>query len=205
MEEFRTLERVNPGGYHPVSKFVPGILVKSGWDYDAEVRAFSSSMDGFLFTDHAFCITPPSQTPSSSHGTGRRGSGAPSWGNAEARPSTPLLTACPPSDSIASLINSSLFSTRRPRARYRRSHNNRSFPWRPPHAFPNTKEYLDYYRGIFLEFCEPDYVEELLSYFPTDAQVLSTHGDPLPHNIPADGSKVTTIIDWETADYYPEF
>ena len=79
------------------------------------------------------------------------------------------------------------------------------FPWRPPHAFPNTEEYLDHYRGIFLEFCGPEYVEELFSCFPTDAQVHFTHGDLLPRNILVDGSKITAIIDWETAGYYPEF
>jgi hypothetical protein len=33
------LERINPGGDKPVSRFAPGVLVKFGWDHDAEVRA----------------------------------------------------------------------------------------------------------------------------------------------------------------------
>ena len=86
-------------------------------------------------------------------------------------------------------------------------YNNRfmPFPWHPPHAFLSTKEYLDHYRNMFLEFCGPEYVEELFSHFGMDAQVHFTHGDLLPHNILVDGSKITAIIDWETAGYYPEF
>ncbi|KAF8233172.1 hypothetical protein L208DRAFT_1268236, partial [Tricholoma matsutake] len=41
--------------------------------------------------------------------------------------------------------------------------------------------------------------------FPTEAQVYLTHGDLLPHNILVNGSRITAIIDWETASYYPEF
>jgi hypothetical protein len=37
-KELVSLERLNPGGDKPVSRFVPGVLVKFGWDHDAEVR-----------------------------------------------------------------------------------------------------------------------------------------------------------------------
>ena len=38
-KELTALECVNPGGSKPVSRFVPSILVKFGWDHDAEVCA----------------------------------------------------------------------------------------------------------------------------------------------------------------------
>jgi hypothetical protein len=86
-------------------------------------------------------------------------------------------------------------------------YNNRfmTFPWTPSHTFKSTTEYLDYYRDMFLDICGPEFVEELFSHFPTDTQVHLTHGDLLPHNILVEGSKITAIIDWETAGYYPEF
>ncbi|EDR08119.1 uncharacterized protein LACBIDRAFT_297829 [Laccaria bicolor S238N-H82] len=59
---------------------------------------------------------------------------------------------------------------------------NMPYPWQPPHAFSNVKD-----------------------HFPTDGQVHFTHGDLLPHNILVDGSKITAIVDWETAGYYPDF
>ena len=80
-----------------------------------------------------------------------------------------------------------------------------AFPWNPPNAFSSVKEYLDYHRDIILEFCGPEYVDELFSCFPTEGQFYLTQGDLLPHNILVDGSKITAIIDWETAGYYPEF
>ena len=52
---------------------------------------------------------------------------------------------------------------------------------------------------------DPEYVEELFGYFSTEGQFYLTHGDLLPHNILVDGSKITAILDWETAGYYPEF
>ncbi|KAG7088441.1 hypothetical protein E1B28_012433 [Marasmius oreades] len=79
------------------------------------------------------------------------------------------------------------------------------YPWQPEHAFPSISEYLEYYRGIFLEFCGAEYVDKLFSCFPTEELVHFTHGDLLPQNILVDGSKITAIIDWETAGYYPAF
>ena len=82
---------------------------------------------------------------------------------------------------------------------------NMPVPWNPPHPFSSIKEYLDYYRDIFLEFCGPEYVEELFGCFPTQGQFYLTHGDLLPHNVLVEWSKITAILDWETAGYYPEF
>ena len=38
-KELVSLERLNPGEDNPISRFVPGVLVKFGRNYDAEVRA----------------------------------------------------------------------------------------------------------------------------------------------------------------------
>ncbi|KAF9230802.1 hypothetical protein BU15DRAFT_56867 [Melanogaster broomeanus] len=63
-------------------------------------------------------------------------------------------------------------------------YNNRCmpYPWNPPHAFSSVRD------------C-----------FPTEAPVYFTHGDLLSGNILVDGSRITAIIDWETAGFYPEF
>ncbi|KAF9234106.1 hypothetical protein BU15DRAFT_53040 [Melanogaster broomeanus] len=63
-------------------------------------------------------------------------------------------------------------------------YNNRfmPYPWHPTSAFSNIKD------------C-----------FPTEVPVYLTHGDLLPRNILVDGSRITAIIDWETAGFYPEF
>ncbi|KAL4072152.1 hypothetical protein J3A83DRAFT_2983816 [Scleroderma citrinum] len=86
-------------------------------------------------------------------------------------------------------------------------YNNRfmPYPWRPPHAFSSVKEYLDYYRDIFLDLCRQEFVDQLFSCFPTQAEIHLTHRDLLPHNILVEGSTITGIIDWETAGYCPEF
>ncbi|KIM37078.1 hypothetical protein M413DRAFT_20392 [Hebeloma cylindrosporum] len=63
------------------------------------------------------------------------------------------------------------------------NNRNMAYPWHPPHPFPNVAD-----------------------VFPTEGQEIHlTHGDLLPHNILVDGSKITAIVDWETAGYYPEF
>jgi hypothetical protein len=48
-------------------------------------------------------------------------------------------------------------------------------------------------------------VEVLFSCFSMEAKVHLTHGDLLPRDIPVQGSKITGIIDQETARYYPDF
>ncbi|KAF8811758.1 hypothetical protein BYT27DRAFT_7221340 [Phlegmacium glaucopus] len=71
-------------------------------------------------------------------------------------------------------------------------HSYTSSPWNPSYAFSSIKEYLDYYRDMFLELCGPEYVDELFSVFPTEGQVYLTHGDLLPHNILVDGSQLSS-------------
>jgi hypothetical protein len=78
------------------------------------------------------------------------------------------------------------------------------YPWNPLHAFSSV-EYPGYYRSMFLDFSGPEYVEELFSCFSTDAKAHLTHSDLLPRNILVEGSKITGILDLETAGYHPEF
>ncbi|KZT01453.1 uncharacterized protein LAESUDRAFT_731157 [Laetiporus sulphureus 93-53] len=86
-------------------------------------------------------------------------------------------------------------------------YNNRfmPYPWNPSRPFSSVEEYLQHNRGMFLEFCGLEYVNDLFSCFPTDSSVYLTHGDLLPRNILVCGSTITAIIDWETAGFYPEF
>ncbi|KAJ6612760.1 hypothetical protein B0H10DRAFT_1806876, partial [Mycena sp. CBHHK59/15] len=79
------------------------------------------------------------------------------------------------------------------------------YPWNPQHAFNSVGEFLDHYLNIFLEFCGPEHVEDLLAPLPWNAPVHLVHGDLFPRNILVDGSRITAIIDWETAGFYPDF
>lgn len=63
-------------------------------------------------------------------------------------------------------------------------------------------EHLDHYRETFPDICGPEYVEGPFNHFPMDTQVHLTYDDLLPHNILADGSKITAVIDWETAEFW---
>lgn len=47
-------------------------------------------------------------------------------------------------------------------------YNNRfmPYPWNPPQAFSSVKEYVDYYRSLFLNFCGEEYVNELVQLLP---------------------------------------
>jgi hypothetical protein len=56
---------------------------------------------------------------------------------------------------------------------------------------PTPGTLLTRFRGIFLDFCVQEYVEELFSCFPTEIKVYLTHGDLLPRSILTGGSKIT--------------
>lgn len=213
-ELFAALERLNTDGGSPVSRFAPGVLVKFGCDHGAEVRALQ-------FVHGQLSIPTPRVLH---HAPLTDTAVAPwDWMNGtwyffmEECQGVPLDTvighmSSAELDHIADQLLSVLKEMRSYSSETLGSvtggpYNNRfmPFPWHPPHAFSTTEEYLDHYRDMFLEFCGSEYVEELFSHFPTDAQVHLTHGDLLPRNILVDGSKITAIIDWETAGYYPEF
>jgi len=213
-EEFAALEHLNTYGGNPVSRSAPGVLVKFGCDHDAEVRALQ-----FV---HGRLSVP---TPRVLHHAPFTDAVVAPWDWMEGVwylfmeecPGVPLETVIggiSPTefDHIANQLLVIIDEMRSYTSKTIGSvtggpYDNRfmSFPWHPPHAFPSIKEYLNHYRGMFLEFCGPEFAKELFSHFPTDSQVHFTHGDLLPQNILVDGSKVTAIIDWETAVYYPKF
>lgn len=214
-EELVALERVNPGGEKPVSRFAPGILVKFGWDHDAEVRAlqfvhgrlslpiprvlhhapfpnaviepWNWNTKGVWYFFMEECCGVPLNTVI--------GSMSPTELNHIA---DQLLVVLKEMRSYTSTMIGSVTGG---------PYNNRfmPYPWQPPHAFSSIQEYLDYYRSIFLDFCGEEFVNELFSCLPTEANIHLTHGDLLPQNILVEGSTITGIIDWETAGYYPEF
>jgi len=213
-KELLDLETVNPNGTNSVCRFAPGILVEFGWDHDAEVRAlqfvhgrFSVSTPRVLkhapFTNAIF--EPWDRMKGVCYFYMEEFPGVPLNTVIDRMPSTELDHIA---DQLLAILNEMRpYSTKTLGSVTGGPYDNRfmPFPWRPPQAFPSTKEYLYCYRSIFLVFCGPEYVEELFSCFPTDGQVHLTHGDLLPHNILVEGSKIAAIIDWETAGYYPEF
>jgi len=79
------------------------------------------------------------------------------------------------------------------------------YPWTPKRAFESVGEYLCYYREMFLDFCGAEYIDKLFSSLPRNAPITLAHGDLLPCNVIVQGSKITGIIDWETAGFYPTF
>ncbi|ETW74932.1 hypothetical protein HETIRDRAFT_332479 [Heterobasidion irregulare TC 32-1] len=46
---------------------------------------------------------------------------------------------------------------------------------------------------------------ELLACIPLNCGFRFAHGDLLPKNIMVDGSKITGIIDWQNAGFWPDF
>ena len=212
--ELTALERVNTGSARPIFRFAPGVLVKFAWDYDAEVRALQ-------FIHGRLSVRTPRVLH---HAPFLNAVVEPwDWVNSvwyffmEECPGVRLDTVIDHmssagldhiADQLLVVLNEMRsFPTEALGPVTGGPYSNRfmAFPWQPPHAFLSTAEYLDYYRSIFLEMCGPEYVEGLFSHFPMDAQAHLTHGDLLPHNILVDGSKITAIIDWETAGHYPEF
>lgn len=212
-QQLLALERLDPLGTRNVSRFSPGVLVKFGFDHEAEVRALQfihgqlsvrtprvlppfpkiAVVEPWHFTEGVWyffmeeCTGVPLDTV---------------IGNMTSTEldhiADQLLVVL---DEMRSYKSTTLGAVTGGPYRNR----NMPYPWQPPHAFSNVKEYLDYYRDIFLDFCGPHYVDELFGHFPTEGQVHFTHGDLLPHNILVDGSKITAIVDWETAGYYPDF
>jgi len=213
-KELTAFERINAGGGNIVSRFAPGVLVKFGCDHDAEIRALQ-----FVHGRLSVC------TPRVLHHAPLTDTTLAPWDwmkgawyfFMEECPGVPLNTVIGSmssaeldhiADQLLVILNEMRsYSSETLGSVTGGPYNNRfmPFPWHPPHAFSSTKEYLNHYRDMFLEFCGPEYVEELFGHFPTDAQAHFTHGDLLPGNILVDGSKITAIIDWETAGYYPEF
>ncbi|PCH40715.1 hypothetical protein WOLCODRAFT_136953 [Wolfiporia cocos MD-104 SS10] len=216
VEELDTLECLNDGGDKRVSRFVPGILVKFGWHQEAEVHALQ-------FVHGRLSV----RTPRVLHHAPFPNTFLEPWDWQKGvwyffmdecpgvRLDTVIHRMFPAElDHIADQLRILLKEMRSctstmPGSVTGGPYDNRFMPhpWQPPHAFPSATEYLAYYREIFLEFCGPEYVDELFGCFPNGPDVLIhlTHGDLLPRNILVDGSTITGVVDWETAGFYPEF
>ncbi|KAF9230803.1 hypothetical protein BU15DRAFT_83168 [Melanogaster broomeanus] len=184
-KELTILERVNPGSDRPVSRFAPGILVKFLWDHDAEVRAMQW-VHGRLSvrTPRVLHHAPFSDTFVVPWDCTTKGVW---YFFMEECPGVPLDTVI---DGMTPTELDHMITTLGsvPSGPY----NNRymPYPWHPPHAFSSVKEYLEHYCSMFLEFC--------------GSEPRSTSRNLLPGNILVDGSRITAIIDWETAGFYPE-
>lgn len=214
IKEIFDLKRLDPSANKPISVVAPGVLVKFASDCDAEVRALQFvhgrlSVRTPRVLQHApftnVVVDPWHWTEGVWYFFMEECPGVPLDKVIGGMSSTELDHIA---DQLLVILNEmrSYTSTTLGDVTGGPYHNrNMPVPWNPPHAFSSIKEYLDYYRDIFLDFCGPEYVEELFSCFPTEGQFYLTHGDLLPHNILVDGSKITAILDWETAGYYPEF
>jgi hypothetical protein len=86
----------------------------------------------------------------------------------------------------------------------------------PGKAFNNVAEFLQYCHELLESFGTKEYADSILAPFSsyTEAETSQstqeimfpfTHGDLLPMNIMVDGGKITGIIDWTSAGFYPEF
>ncbi|KAJ7472330.1 kinase-like domain-containing protein [Mycena galericulata] len=79
------------------------------------------------------------------------------------------------------------------------------YPWTPDHPFDSVGEFLEHLHGAFVSSSGQKSVDELFSRLPRNAPIVLTHGDLLPHNILVEGAKITAVINWETAGFYPDF
>lgn len=78
-------------------------------------------------------------------------------------------------------------------------------PAAPTRAFDNIDEFIENFREVYEFFCSPGYTEKIKTRLPASANVVFTHGDLLPKNIMVKGSRITGIIDWATAGFYPDY
>ncbi|PCH36188.1 hypothetical protein WOLCODRAFT_140248 [Wolfiporia cocos MD-104 SS10] len=216
VEEFDTLECLNDGGDKCVSRFVPGILIKFSWHQEAEVHVLQF-IHGWLSV----------RMPCVSHHVPFPNTFLEPWDwqkgvwyffmdeCPDVRLDTVIHCMSPTEldhidDQLRILLKEMCSCTSTmPGSITSGPYDNRFMPhpWQPPHTFPSTTEYLTYYREIFLEFCGPEYGDEMFGCFPNGPNVLIhlTHSDLLPCNILVNGSTITGVIDWETTGFYPEF
>jgi len=167
VKESTALERLNPGQYRPVSRFAPGILVKFAWDHDAEIRALQF-VHGW-FPVRTLRVLHHAPFPNAPVDPWKWMDGA-RYFYIDGYPGAPLETVI---DCVSSTepdhIADQLLDVLKEMHSYLSEalgsvtgapYNNRFMPflWNPPHAFKSTTEYLDYYRGMFLEIRGPEYV-----------------------------------------------
>jgi thiamine kinase-like enzyme len=115
-------------------------------------------------------------------------------------------------DHVADQLKSILSRMAKPRSRTLGSvtggpYRNFFFPGyaAPKYAFSSVGEFIDHYRDMLMLFCTQEFTESLLCQLPRNAAMRFAHGDLMPRNILVNGSKITAIVDWSTAGFYPEF
>ena len=217
-EELWGLEVLQTCGDKTTCKYAPGVLVKYRWHMEAEVRALQFVYERLSIRTPRVLRHAPFPGPDAKFKAWEWEKGC--WYLLmDECPGVPLDTVIADMspaelDHIADQLAAVLKEMRACTSTTLGSvsggpYDNRymPFPWQPPHAFSSVAEFLEFYRGMFLDFCGAAFVEKLFSCFPdgSDVPVHLTHGDLLPKNILVDGSTITAIIDWETAGFYPEF
>ena len=82
----------------------------------------------------------------------------------------------------------------------------------PEEAFTSNDAFVAWVTDLFARCDTPRpiaraYAEERLAHLAGPAEVRFTHGDLVPKNImvSADGTRITGIIDWGNAGYYPDY
>ena len=76
----------------------------------------------------------------------------------------------------------------------------------PKQAFSTMAEFRDYIHFLMTQCGRPQQeIDELLACIPLNCGFRFAHGDLLPKNIMVDGSKITGIIDWQNAGFWPDF
>ena len=210
IKEILNLKRLDPSSDKFISIFAPGVLVKFGSDHDAEVRALQFILGRLSVRSPRVLPHAPFTNVVTDPWHWKEGV----WYIfMDECPGVPLVKVISGMSSIEldHIADQLLIILDEMRSYMSMTlgaitggpYNNRNmpFPWNPPHAFLSIREYLDYYRDIFLEFCGPKYVDETFSCFPDGGTVLSHSRRPPPPQHSRDGS----ILDWETAGYYTEF
>ena len=82
----------------------------------------------------------------------------------------------------------------------------------------DCRQYTDYTGGPFTNEAEfNNFILDFVSTIPTgirsaltkqirtDHRIVFSHGDLVPHNIIIQGGRITGLIDWEYAGWYPEY
>jgi hypothetical protein len=164
-KELVSLERLNPDGDKPISRFAPGVLVKFGWDHDGEVRALQF-IHGRLSVPTP-CVLHHSPFPATAvvepWNWVPNGVWYFSMDECRGPPLNTVIdgTSSPELNDIADQLIVILDEMRSYTSTTLGSvnggpYNNRfmPYPWNPPHAFSSIEEYLDYYRSIFLNFLD---------------------------------------------------
>ncbi|PPQ63973.1 hypothetical protein CVT24_009097 [Panaeolus cyanescens] len=81
------------------------------------------------------------------------------------------------------------------------------FGWQhsPPRAFQSCSEFIDYFRRLLTPVIGSRDIEAILQHMPIDDDIHFVHGDLLPQNIMVEGTRITAVIDWCTAGFYPAY